>query len=227
MRRALEHLPAAVRAHGHVGVQDPCSWSLGGRGDRLGGRCHDRRSGCCGPRLQQGRLSAARGRIPVHTEVYFPFLDEVANMVWAIEKTVRGRSGDPRPRAAERRPRQAARPEGMGPEERLYRLQSLVPPEWIPLVPFAPRVGQVALRKGALLRDGDPVLAAGATLAPTPLTFADEEIPREGVDLRAVPSLARRADGSYAKWVAYHVRVGTGSAASNLAWDSAISVTDT
>ena len=76
MRRALEHLPAAVRAHGHVGVQDPCSWSLGGRGDRLGGRCHDRRSGCCGPRLQQGRLSAARGRIPVHTEVYFPFLDE-------------------------------------------------------------------------------------------------------------------------------------------------------
>lgn len=78
MRRALEHLPAAVRAHGHVGVQDPCSWSLGGRGDRLGGRCHDRRSGCCGPRLQQGRLSAARGRIPVHTEVYFPFLDEAA-----------------------------------------------------------------------------------------------------------------------------------------------------
>lgn len=153
--------------------------------------------------------------------------DEVANMVWAIEKTVRGRSGDPRSRAAERRPRQAARPEEMDPEERLYRLQSLVPPEWIPLVPFAPRVGQVALRKGALLRDGDPVLAAGATLAPTPLTFAGEEIPREGVDLRAVPSLARRADGSYAKWVAYHVRVGTGSAASNLAWDSAISVTDT
>lgn len=83
MRRALEHLPAAVRAHGHVGVQDPCSWSLGGRGDRLGGRCHDRRSGCCGPRLQQGRLSAARGRIPVHTEVYFPFLDESREMTIA------------------------------------------------------------------------------------------------------------------------------------------------
>ena len=89
MRRALEHLPAAVRAHGHVGVQDPCSWSLGGRGDRLGGRCHDRRSGCCGPRLQQGRLSAARGRIPVHTEVYFPFLDEAPEFQQRVLETLR------------------------------------------------------------------------------------------------------------------------------------------
>lgn len=89
MRRALEHLPAAVRAHGHVGVQDPCSWSLGGRGDRLGGRCHDRRSGCCGPRLQQGRLSAARGRIPVHTEVYFPFLDEAPEFKRGVLQSLR------------------------------------------------------------------------------------------------------------------------------------------
>lgn len=89
MRRALEHLPAAVRAHGHVGVQDPCSWSLGGRGDRLGGRCHDRRSGCCGPRLQQGRLSAARGRIPVHTEVYFPFLDEAPEFRRTVLQSLR------------------------------------------------------------------------------------------------------------------------------------------
>jgi len=151
--------------------------------------------------------------------------DEMANMAWAIEKTVRGRSGDPRQRSAERRPSQPPWPTEMTPDERLYRLQSLVPPEWIPLVPFAPKAGHVSLRKGALLRDDDkPVLPVGTTLAPTPLTFPGEEIPREGVALRAVPSLARRADGSYAKWIGYRVRVGTGSAASNLAWDSAISV---
>ncbi|OUS97408.1 hypothetical protein [Rhodococcus sp. NCIMB 12038] len=152
--------------------------------------------------------------------------DEMTNMAWAIERIVRGRSGDPRPRSAELRPVQPPWPPDLDPEERLYRLQALVPPEWIPLVPFAPSPGRVALRKGALLRDGKPIQAVSTTLAPTPLTFPDEEIPREGVHLRAVPSLARRADGSYAKWITYRVRVGTGSAASNLAWDSALSVAE-
>lgn len=150
--------------------------------------------------------------------------DELANLGWAIEQTVRGRSGDPRPRSAEPRPQQPPWPPGLSTEERLYRLQSLVPGEWIPLVPFAPVPGRVALRKGALLRDGNLVEALSRTLAPTPLTFPGEELPREGVHLRAVPSLARRADGTYAKWSAYRVRVGTGLASSNLAWDSAVSV---
>lgn len=152
--------------------------------------------------------------------------DEAANMAWAVERTVRGRSGDPRPRSAERRPAQPPWPADLDTDERLYRLQSLVPAEWIPLVPFAPVPGKLSLRKGALLREGNPMLPVGTTLAPTPLTFPAEEIPREGVDLRAVPSLARRADGSYATWTAYRVRVGTGSATSNLAWDAAVSIGD-
>lgn len=150
--------------------------------------------------------------------------DEMANLVWAIEQTVRGGSGDPRNRAAEPRPRHPEWPEDLSTEELLYRLQTLVPPEWIPLVPYAPVPGQVRLRKGALLRNDDPLLAVSHTLAPTPLDFPDEEIPREGVHLRAVPSLARRADGSYARWNAYRVRVAPGSAVSNLAWDSAFSI---
>ncbi|WP_189607806.1 hypothetical protein [Mycetocola manganoxydans] len=152
--------------------------------------------------------------------------DEMANMAWAIEITVQGRSGDARSRSGEPQPEADPWPEGLSPEERVYRLQSAVPAHWLPLVPISAQPGQLGLRKGALLRDGDPVLAQGVTLSPTPLTFPGEELPREGVHLRAVPVLARRADGTYVKWAAYRVRTGRGEAASKLAWDAALSVAD-
>ncbi|WP_395306712.1 hypothetical protein V4U86_14640 [Mycobacterium sp. AMU20-3851] len=152
--------------------------------------------------------------------------DEMANMAWAIERTVQGRSGDPRSRASEPRPEPDPWPEHLSPEERVYRLQTAIPAHWIPLVPIAPQPGQLALRKGALLRDDVPVEAVGVTLAPTPLTFPGEELPREGVHLRAVPVLARRADGTYARWAAYRVRTGRGEASSRLAWDSALAIGD-
>lgn len=152
--------------------------------------------------------------------------DEQANMAWAIEQFVQGRSGDRRDRAGEPQPEPDPWPDGLEPNERVYRLQSRVPAHWIPLVPVALRPGQVSLRKGALLRDGEPLLAGGVTLAPTPLTFPGEEIPREGVRVRAVPVLARRADGTYVKWASYRVRTGRGEAASRLAWDSALAIND-
>lgn len=149
--------------------------------------------------------------------------DEMANMAWAIEHTVQGRSGDVRHRGSEQPPDPDPWPEGLTQEELVYRLQSRVPAHWIPLVPIAVRVGQIALRKAALLRDGEPVLPAGVTLRPTPLTFPGEEIPRDGVHVRAVPVLARRADGRYARWSAYRVRTGRGEASSGWASDSALS----
>lgn len=152
--------------------------------------------------------------------------DEMANMAWAIEQTVQGRSGDARSRASEPQPEADPWPDDLTPEERVYRLQTAVPAHWIPLVPMSEGPGQLALRKGALLRDGKPLLAASVTLAPTPLTFPGEELPREGVHLRAVPVLARRADGTYVRWAAYRVRTGRGEASSNLAWDSALTITD-
>jgi hypothetical protein len=152
--------------------------------------------------------------------------DEMANMAWAIEQTVQGRSGDPRSRASEPQPEPDPWPQDLSPDERVYRLQTAVRSNWIPLVPISLRPGQVSLRKGALLRDDQPVLPSGVTLAPTPLTFPGEELPREGVQLRAVPVLARRADGTYVRWAAYRVRTGRGEASSHLAWDSALAITD-
>jgi hypothetical protein len=161
---------------------------------------------------------------PPVEEVLF-LRDEAANMAWAVERVVAGRSGDSRQRSGEPRPAPPAVPDDVQPRDLVYRLQTQVPSHWIPLVPIATGYAQVGLRKGAMERDGQPVLAVGSLLAPTPLTFPAEEIPREGVMVRAGPVLARRPDGSYAHWTAYRVRVGRGEGSSQLAFDSAGEVT--
>jgi hypothetical protein len=146
--------------------------------------------------------------------------DETANLGWAVERVVPGRSGDPRQRAAEPPPEQPGPPEGLDPKELLYELQVPTPHHWIPLVPIHTAPATIALRKGALIgENGEPVLPLGLLLKPTPLTFPAEEIPREGITVSAVPALARRADGTYARWMGHRIRIGRGEGNSGLASD--------
>lgn len=147
--------------------------------------------------------------------------DETANMGWAVERVVPGRSGDPRPRSAEPPPPRPIPPEDLDPNDVLYEVQLPVPDHWIPLVPIRTEPGVIGLRKGAMLDDGEPVLPAGLLLRPTPLTFPGEEIPREGITVRAVPALARRRDGTYARWTGHRIRTGRGEGSSGYASDSA------
>jgi hypothetical protein len=147
--------------------------------------------------------------------------DETANLGWAVERVVPGASGDARPRSAEPPPQRPAPPAGQDPNEVIYTLQVPVPQHWIPLVPVRLAPGVIGLRKGAMLAGGEPVLPQGVLLAPTPLTFPQEEIPREGISVRAVPALARRADGSYARWIGHRVRIGRGEGSSGFASDEA------
>lgn len=147
--------------------------------------------------------------------------DENANLAWAVETVVPGRSGDGRQRRSEPQPVRPTPPADRQPDDVLYELMVPVPKHWIPLVPVRLAPATVGLRKGAMLDDDQPVEAAGLLLAPTPLTFPPEEIPREGVTVRAVPALARRRDGSYARWVGHRVRVGRGEASSGFASDNA------
>ncbi len=147
--------------------------------------------------------------------------DEAANMAWAVEKIVPGRSGDGRSRLSEPQPSHPVPPPDRDPEDVLYEFVSPVPKHWIPLVPVRVSPATIGLRKGALLDEGEPVPAASVLLEPTPLTFPPEEIPREGVTVRAVPALSRRRDGTYARWTAHRVRVGRGEASSGFASDSA------
>jgi hypothetical protein len=104
-----------------------------------------------------------------------------------------------------------------------YLIQNEIPDWWIPLVPVATGYATTALRKGAMVKNGRPVLPLGVLLAPgRSLTLQDEEVPREGVRVRRIPALARRADGTYLRWTARQVSVGRGEGSSGLAFDSAV-----
>jgi hypothetical protein len=72
-----------------------------------------------------------------------------------------------------------------------------------------------------MLAEGEAVEPASLLLAPTPLTFPSEEIPREGITVRAVPVLARRADGTYARWTGHRLRTGRGEGSSGYESDAA------
>lgn len=146
--------------------------------------------------------------------------DESANMAWALEKTVQAASGDPRSRGDE--PRTDLAPAGPTPPAELkYILETAVPKYWIPLVPVSTdaRSGAFELRKGTLSDHDDSL---GMLLDPTPFTLKEEEVPREGVRVRRVPSLLRAADGRYVRWIARRVGVGRGEGSSRLAFDGAI-----
>jgi len=147
--------------------------------------------------------------------------DEAANMAWGVERIVPGRSGDPRLRSSEPRPSRSTPPDDLEPGDVLYQLQVAVPDHWIPLVPVTTGYATVGLRKGAMLKEGQPVQAASLLLEPTPLTFPAEEIPREGITVRAVPALARRTDGTYARWTGHRIQTGRGEGHSGFASDEA------
>jgi hypothetical protein len=144
--------------------------------------------------------------------------DESANMAWAVEKYVQGRSGDPRNRGDER----VAVPElpalKAGAELR-YTLETTVPPNWIPLLPIATDGnGGFKLRKGTMT---DVDQSRGQILVATPFDLHEEEVPREGVRVSRVPILGRSGVGKTLRWVARETGVGQGEASSRLAFDSA------
>ena len=143
--------------------------------------------------------------------------DEMANMAWAVERVVQSRSGDPRSRGDEERPVNGVQ-DMLDNAELQYLLQTQVPRHWIPMVPIATGVGTIALRKGTMAEED---LSLGVLLAPTPLTIQDEEIPREGVQVRRVPALARDATGRYLRWITRRARIGRGEGSSGLAYDGA------
>ena len=149
--------------------------------------------------------------------------DEAANLVWAVERVVRGPSGDPRTRADE--PPRPAPPPGQELAELDYSLQTAIPDCWIPLVPVSCGPGAIELRKGAMLdlATDAQIPPCGVLLRPgLPLSIEDEEVPREGVVVRRVPAIARRPDGTYARWITRRTDVGRGEAASRLGFDAAV-----
>jgi hypothetical protein len=157
--------------------------------------------------------------------------DEMANLAWGVERVVEGADGRPRDRSVEYASRlTAARPPELdSPAQLVYVLQTTVPDHWIPLVPVLDPSHReaVVLQRGTLLtHDGEarPITAQGVLLEPdvSPWYFHEEEVPREGLRVRRVPSIARWLDGTPYAWLSRRVGVGRGEGSSGLQFDIAV-----
>lgn len=156
--------------------------------------------------------------------------DEMANVVWAVERVVEGPTGAPVDRfeayQTERRRSPSAPPATQTTAPLTYRVQTAVPPHWIPLLPVrvSPGAHAVRLQLRELL---DP--ETGAAIAPRsvlldpgagPLELFDEEVPRTGARVRRAYRSTRWIDGSSHLWLSRTKSVGRGEGSSGLRFDA-------
>lgn len=191
-------------------------------------------SGRPGPALLP-LLPRAAGRIegPPVEEVLF-VRDEMANLAWAIERTVQSATGKPRPRADETPDLTPPGPSDV-PGALTYQLESSVPYHWIPLVPvpLAPGSAAIRFRRGRMTlptaQGTVRTQARGRLLEPevARVYFRDEEIPRAGVTAGRVPVTVRGHDGHHYRWIGRRSRAGQGEAGSGLAFDAVLPAKET
>lgn len=170
------------------------------------------------------------------------FRDEMANLVWGVERVVQGPSGERIDRARQASPvtlRQQV-PGDLGDARLIYRLMTPVPEHWNPMLPVArPALGTtglvVNLERRPLVRfraDGsaEAVHPQGVLLrvdtatdvATDRLLVAEEEVPRDGVVLTRSYQLARTEDGRTIVWIGRRKRAGRGEGKSGLRFDTAL-----
>jgi hypothetical protein len=173
---------------------------------------------------------------PPVEEVAF-FRDELANVVWGVERRYQGGAGSPVDRYEEHQQRLAGQVASQQVETEtpdahlLYRLVTDVPEHWHPFVPVraagvAPTSGVIQLERRPVVR----VLADGSTTAveplgriltaAEPLRLEEEEVPRDGTHVVRTFQLARWSDGRYHLWSGRHRSTGAGEGSSGLRFDS-------
>lgn len=175
--------------------------------------------------------------------------DEVANMVWGVERAVALPSGESKPGGEAARETRAffeadlerrlgAPPEppalAEGATDR-YEVMRGVPEHWNPFVPVhvAGDNREIQLQRAAMPRllEGDPdpprkvrprtaLLREGLDQTPPePYFLHEEEVPRAGVRVTQSYERARWRDGRVWVWRAVRKRTGRGEASSGLAFD--------
>jgi hypothetical protein len=162
--------------------------------------------------------------------------DEMANMVWALERLTENQAGegwsgherDVARNGAVNAPLPPVAQDAPVPLQ--YLIESRVPEWWIPFLPVSidPARGIVALERSAMLRgDGTPVEPLGRILRPssvpvgTAYQVPEEEVPRTGVRVQRLVCRSRWSDGSTYLWTMREVAAGRGEANSALRFDSA------
>jgi len=158
--------------------------------------------------------------------------DEMANVAWAIERSVESPIEQPAQRYEAKDAGPAEAPVVTSATLPRYLLSSAVPPNWIPLLPVqvpnpaqptTPGQALSRLKRGALLQADattKPNTAIGdVLLSLSNLLLYDEEVPREGARLTRQRRLARWTDGSTWLWTSFRNEVGRGEGASRLQFD--------
>jgi len=169
--------------------------------------------------------------------------DEMANMVWGIENAVASPIGRPRPGNERDAAQDQVAPVTPGPSADKtsplrYQIETKVPVHWVPFLGVGTtQVVDIAL--GAMVRPSVPqdpnqppnfvpVLPIGKILNPGgpadgyAYVIADEEVPRDGVEVERVVFRSRWIDGSTHLWIARRRHTGAGETASALRFDLAI-----
>lgn len=170
------------------------------------------------------------------------FRDEMANLVWGVERVVQGPSGEPvrRDRLATPVSLRQSLPGDVEDARIVYRLMTPVPEHWVPFVavpvPGRPAASfatelerrpivrflddgtvEVVHPRGVLLR-ADPA----GDVATDRLRLADEEVPRDGIVVTRTFQLARTEGGGTVLWLGRRKRTGTGEGWSGLKFDTAL-----
>lgn len=176
--------------------------------------------------------------------------DELANMVWGIEKTFPSSTGAPKAgsvastetrkffeAAAQLNP--AALPPNFAPGAKVrYKLMSSVPEHWIPMLPThaaqsnrateLQRGGMLRLIEGAApvkVRPRTPLLHRGLELDPAqPFFVHEEEISRAGIRVTARYQRTRWRDGRVWIWYGLRKQTGRGESSSGLAFDRIVPI---
>jgi len=171
--------------------------------------------------------------------------DEMANMVWAIERTIALPNGAPKrgveaARETDAYLRRIAGTVATTPASRVadvrYQVMSQVPEHWIPFVPVhvPGSVRETQLQRAALPRliEGLPIqkvrprtsLAREGLDAGEPYFVHEEEVPRAGTILRQQFQRTRWRGGRAVVWLGVTRETGRGEGSSGLAFDQLVDV---
>ncbi|WP_239331345.1 hypothetical protein [Frankia sp. CiP3] len=165
--------------------------------------------------------------------------DEMANLAWAIERTVLGPTGRgvPRPWSKRDFAPPAAPPDG---HDAVWRLSTPVAAAWTPLVPVRlpdpadpgqqPPSGPRVLRAGQLEDTATATVRGAASLILADLRdpagggrhadLREEEVTRAGIQVQIIEHLARGTDGRLFSWRGRQKRPWRGEVSSGLRYDA-------
>jgi hypothetical protein len=146
------------------------------------------------------------------------FRDEMANVVWAVERAVPSALGTAVDRYRTSQPASAvAVPVDvteLGDAEVIYRLATPVPDNWYPyLARRTPAGDDITLER---LAASDPL----GTIARESTVVEDEEVTRGGLVVQRAWQFARWTGGQPVLWLGRRVASGRGEGSSGLHWDA-------